>query len=874
MSRRAVFFGALLLISCGGGTSSCLSCGGNYQFPKNDPSRPDAVVQSEVARARITQAFIDFIQPLIPDLLAGALGSGSGTPGVVTIPLPDQNDIVDVSVAGVGLVGLDVTGAEAKLYPADFQPCAAGQTSGCLRFEFERPNGVRIAIDNLRLGLRLNLDAVLLGSDSRCPMYGDLGPQDVVARFDLNMLIEPGVGPDPDRNVDIDVTIDDIELRGFSINQEPSGVYCNLSQCRDCALEVGGTCLDPGGRCNECYLVCGGIVNATAAVSSALIGWIRPLLNRLIKPVLNNFVQDALADINGEPAKIEQQVDLAETSGMPLFKNTNPFGIFLAPEVGKFPVVDRGTGDGMEITLSGGAEAQLADCVAGLPPFSMPKSPVPVLGGTDKRGRPYHLGFTLAAAYVNQIFYAVHRSGALCIKISSDDVRELTGGAFSLNASLLSLLASDLTRLAKDKAPVFIQLKPKDPPKFELGSGEVIGQDAMGNDVVDPLLKFKVDDMGLAFYVLIHDRFARIFEVTMDVDIGANIVVLPDNTLEVAITKIDIGSFEEVFNELLPNADFSTVLPSLIDLAFSALLSQELKFDVDLSESVSDALGGAPIYMRVNEIFRDGAMNDYLTLTMTFTSSAPTGALSLSARTVAAPHEENLLHERAGRVMKTTGALRLEVGGTLPYDVQRALEYQVRVDQGFWHDPRPAQPDGTLSFGDPKLHLPGRHTVDVRARYADEYRSMDPRFVSFEVVVDPTEPGLTAQVTEEAVLVRVQDDIARAAELSLRGRFDQGEWFELALEAGGAHEATARVPLEAVGAASRLELVARDGVGNETAPAVVRVGYELGADAAAETGGCACHEIGVLHRHGERDLAVLLVFLALAALARFAFRRS
>lgn len=871
MSGRAVFFGALLLISCGGGTSSCLSCGGNYQFPRNDPSRPDVVVQSEVARARITQAFIDFIQPLLPDLLAGALGSGSGSGGVVTIPLGDVNDIVDVSVAGVGLVGLDVTSAEAKLYPADFQPCAAGQTSGCLHFGFERPNGVRISIADLRLGLRLNLDAELLGSDSRCPMYGDLEAQDVVARFDLNMLIEPGVGPDPDRNVDIDVTIDDIELRGFSINQEPSSVYCDLSACRDCALEVGGTCLDPGGRCNECYLVCGGIVNATAAVSSAIVGWIRPLLNRLIKPVLDNFVQDALADINGEPGKIEQQIDLAETSGMALFKNTNPFGIFLAPEVGKFPVVDRGTGDGMEITLSGGAEAELADCVAGLPPFSMPKSPVPVLGGTDKRGRPYHLGFTLAAAYVNQIFDAVHRSGALCIKVSSEDVRELTGGAFSLNASLLSLLASDLSQLAKDKAPVFIQFKPKDPPKFELGSGEVIGQDAMGNDVVDPLLKFGINDMGMAFYVLIHDRFVRIFEVTMDVNIHANIVVLPDNTLEVAVTKVDIGSFEEVFNELLPNADFATVLPSLIDLAFSALLSQELKFDVDLSESVSDALGGAPIYMRVNEIFRDGAMNDYLTLTMTFTSSAPTGALSLSAKTVAAPHQEDLLHERVGRLMKATGALRLEVGTDLPYSVQRALEYQVRVDHGFWQSPRPAQPDGTLSFLDAKLHLPGRHTVDVRARYTNDYLTMDPRFVSFEVVVDPTEPGLRAQVQEDAVLVHVSDDVARADELKLRGRFDQGAWFELELEATGESEAQARIPLETVGAASQLELIARDGVGNETAPAVVRVGYELAADQANT--GCACHELGVVHHHGERDLAFLLFFLALAAAARFAFRR-
>jgi hypothetical protein len=871
MSRHAVFLGALLLISCSGGSSSCLSCGGNYQFPQNDPSRPDAIVQDEVARARITQAFIDFIQPLLPDLLAGALGSGSGTGGVVTIPLGDFNDIIDVSVAGFGLIGLDIRGAEAKLYPADFQPCVPPQTSGCLLFAFERPNGVRIRVENLRLGLRLNLDAELVGSDSRCPVFGDLEPQDVVARFDLDILIEPGVGPDPDRNLDIDVTIEDIALQGFGIDVAGRSVYCGLAPCQDCAVSVAGNCLDPGGRCNECVLVCGGVVNALASVSSAIIGWLEPLLNRLIKPVIDNFVQDALANVNGTPAKIEQQIDLVATTGMALFKGANPFGILLAPEVGKFPVIDRGTGDGMEITLSGGAEAELADCVAGLPPFSMPKSPVPVLGGTDKQGRPYHLGFTIAAAYVNQIFYAFHRSGSLCIKVSSEDVRELTGGAFSLNASLLSLLASDLSQLAKDKAPVFMQFKPKDPPHFELGSGEVIGQDAMGNDVVDPLLKFKIDDIGLAFYVLIHDRYVRIFEVTMDVDVGANIVVLPDNTLEVAITKLDIGSFEEVFNELLPNADFATVLPSIIDLAFSALLSQELKFPIDLSDSVSSALGGAPIYMRVNEIFREGAMNDYLTLTMTFTSSVPAGALSLAARTVAAPHEENLLHEREGRLMKATGALRLDVGRGLPYTTQRALEYQVRVDNGFWHDPRPARPDDTLVLQDPKLQLPGRHMVDVRARYADDYKTLDPRHVSFEVVVDPTEPGLRAEVQNEAVVVVVSDDIALPSELQLRARFGQGPWFDLELEPTGKDEATARVPLERAGAASQLELIARDGVGNETAPAVVRVGYNLGEAGQADTG-CACHELGVMHHHGERDLVVILLLFGLAALLRFGFR--
>ena len=42
----------------------------------------------------------------------------------------------------------------------------------------------------------------------------------------------------------------------------PEGPLCfNEPECQDCAVEIGGTCLDPGGRCTECRVFCGGLTD-------------------------------------------------------------------------------------------------------------------------------------------------------------------------------------------------------------------------------------------------------------------------------------------------------------------------------------------------------------------------------------------------------------------------------------------------------------------------------------------------------------------------------------------------------------------------------------------------------------------------------------
>jgi MYXO-CTERM domain-containing protein len=851
----------LLAISCGGGNcgggGGCSGCGESpYEYPLNDPNRPDAITQDEAARVRITQHFLDFIKPQLPEVIRQQFGMQQGmyvdSNLVLHIPLPDQ-DLFDIGVAEARL-----RDAEALIWLTDLD------TRTDIRFE--PPNNVRITLSNLRLGINADLKEDVAGSTSSCPIEGDLGPFGPgplrhAAEVSINAVIDPGVGPDPERALDIRVSIDDVQINSLDVHV--NGNYCSTeSDCQDCAVEVFGTCLDPGGRCVECEIFCGGITNGLLSLASALIDLIRPLLNSVLQPIVESLLGNALNDLNGSTARFEQQLSLATLVALDAFAAANPFGLFVAPEPGRFPVLDRGTGLGMEITTTGGAEGELADCIGELPDFVPIKGPVPEMLGTDSRNRPYHVGVTLASSLLNQMLYAVHRSGSLCLKLRTEDVRDLSGGRFTLNASLLSLLAADIAKLASDKAPVILELKPRNPATISLGNGMQTGVDAMGNPVYDWLIKLDLQELGIAFHVLMQDRYVRVFEVTSDIFVGMNVTVLPDNRLEIAVGDLKIDNFVEYYNEILPNADFAMVLPTLIEIAMQGLLQNALTFDLDISTAVSDALNGAPIFLRVNDIFRDGVQQDYLTMTITFTSSQTT-SLMLSAETVASIHGDGDLIDRTGVRPRPSGQVRLAV------EPQLDQEYQIRVDRGLWRTWRKAQPDGTIGFEDAHLMLPGPHDIEVRSRIAGQYITLDPSPVTLKALVDPVPPSLRAKIDGDRIVVSVTDrETERGGPLFLQGRTDGGAWFDIQLtpiEADDFVNCWAELPLSAFAGAKELELRASDPRGNYSEIESLRLSLTGEEPAAAnDGGGCACSSSGGSQSAGGIALLALVLGLRLA----------
>jgi hypothetical protein len=837
----------LLAISCGGGqTSGCggggcgSGCGSSsgYHYPLNDPNRPDAITQKETARVRITQNFLDFIRPQLPAVIKAALGQSGGVTidadNVLHMPIPNQ-DLFDIGVASAHL-----RNGEALIWLDDL--------NNNLALDFEQPSDVHLNIQHMRVGVLLKLKADVAGADASCPVEGDIGPFGPgplkhAAEISIDAHIDPNVGPDPDRKLDIQVNVGSASIDQVRVHVVDQNTYCAEPECMDCAIDlplVG--CSDPGGPCNECVILCGGIINGIAQLASALIGVIRPLLDAVLKPIIQNLIGSQLNSLNGQSAKIEQQISLATLVPIAAFKSANPMGLLIAPEPGMFPVVDRGTGNGMEITATGGAEGKLADCIGDLPDFIVDKGPVPDLLGTDSRNRPYHIGLTLASSFLNQIFYALHRSGSLCVKLTTQDVRDLTKGKFTMNASLLSLLSADISKLASDKAPVILELKPRHPGTAALGTGAETGMDAMGRPTYDWLIKLAIEEMGIAFHVLMQDRYVRLFEVTTDIHLGLNLNILPDNRLEVNVGDIRIDNFKQYFNEILPNADFGMLLPTLIEIVTQSFLSNALKFDLDLTQSVSNALNGAPIYMRVNDIMRDGMRQDYLTLTITFTST-PGAHLQLAADTFASLADDDLLVDRSGARARPTGRMRLLVGSGLSWAHQRALEYQARVDNGLWRTYQAADGAGAIVFEDGHLFVSGEHAVDLRARYRDRYETLDPTPVRLRAIVDPNAPTVEARIVGDHVEITVKDEETPVDEaLALEAKLDDGPWKKVLLERLADPERTClgSVPLASVGTAERLLLRASDPRGNTSGVLSVRLGLNAGAGGDEHRGGCAC----------------------------------
>lgn len=735
----------LVFAGCGGGTT----CGGcaetGYRFPVG---RSDAVVQEDVARVRVTQDFLDFVRPRIPEVLRAGL-AGPSAPGG---PYVDAQDILHIPLPSaqlfdIGIAEATVRRAEALIWLDDLDRQ--------VDLRFEAPNQVRLVLSNLRLGLDARLQGDIVQGDFSCPITGNLGPGPVrhAAQITVEAVIDPGVGPRPDQLLDVQVQLGQLRIDGLALRVLGSSSYCAEPECTDCALEVFGVCLDPGGRCVECHIACGGITSTAVGLINGLIGLLRPAISGALEPVIQGLLGDTLDALNGQPARFEGEVSLRELSGLDFLRGL-PVGLLVGARPGRFAVEAR-PDLGMDIRIDGGAEGRLADCARDLPDFVPDVGPAPELAGLDSQGRPYHIAGTFSAAYMNQILHALHRSGSLCLKLGSDDVRALTGGGFALNASLLSLLASDLATIAADAAPVILELKPRRPAQLRFGSGAETGTDRMGNPIRDWLLQLSLDDLGVAFHVLVENRYVRAFEVEADVFVGLDLTVLPDNRLEAGLGELRIDGFEETFNELLPNANFAEILPALLDLALGALLGQPLTFDLDLSNAVSGALG-VPVGLRVNDIFRDGARQDFLTLSLTFTSSG-TSAAKWPVRTVARLDEApGVLAERDGRP-RPTGALSLVLGEGLPTDAADGLEYQVRAGAGLWTAFVAAPSDGRLQVGLPALIVPGRHAVEVRARARGAYETLDPRPVVLEVVVDPIPPQVRAVPGPSGLEVTVQD---------------------------------------------------------------------------------------------------------------------
>ena len=725
---RTTALGILAAVSCDAsvpGGCGGPGCGGcvdpAYRYPVAEPSRPDAIVLDYGARIRVTQAYLDFVRRRVLDGLVATFGAQPGmrldAEGVLHVDLPDQ------TLFDVGVPEAELRDAELRLQLRDLA------STGTLRFV--QSEGVELTIDDLPLAFAGDVRENTAGSTSSCPLRSTLGvaPMTYGALVGVRAVVDPGVGPEPERLADVQVTVDDIVLNSLAV--EIDGGYCAEPECQDCALEVGGTCLDPGGRCAECHTFCGALTGGQLSLQAALVDIARPTLDRALKPVIRRYLQALLAPFDGaRGAMFETLASQADAFGPPA--TGLPLGLVARLEPGRVPVLDRGFGDGLELTLATGAEAALADCVDD-PGAFIPEQvgPTPVLTGLGAGGAPYHVGVTVAVAALAHGLHVLHRAGWLCFVADAAAIEALTGGPSPLDPSVLVRVAPALAGVAASATGLIVSLGPGPPPTLEWAG--------------DTTLAVDLRDARLALNARIEGRGVRVLELLLDVRVELEVVVLPDNRLELAVGELEVTNVREVFDELIAGTDYTALVPVLADLALRALLRHQLSLPIgDGSDGVSE-----PVTAVVGPVERDGIQRDHLTLTITFTGTAG-ASLAPAAETTAQLAPQAGLHAPAAGTVRPTGVVHLAVGAPPP---GRVVEHQARVDRGLWHAPVVAGHGGVITVRDPWLRLPGPHTVEVRSRYADDYRTMDPTPAVVEVVADPAPPeaALAAAAEPDAV---------------------------------------------------------------------------------------------------------------------------
>ncbi|MCC7069851.1 MAG: hypothetical protein IT383_00925, partial [Deltaproteobacteria bacterium] len=535
-------------------------------------------------------------------------------------------------------------------------------------------------------------------------------------------------------------------------------------------------------------------------------------------PILEGAIANALDEFDGSPLAASGRLQLGSFAPGVLPDSALDLGYGVGPTAGAFDVNDPANvngAQGMDLIFKSQFEAapSLTDAS-----FPVPHPCAKVIAGNDFNalyggfrfeapnaepltgvydGSVYHLGASLAEDAVNQLLFGVYNSGALCLELSTDSVHQLTGGAFPVSAGLVDVLTGGkLRQYAAPDAPVIIALNPSQPPIVTYGAGT----DEEGHLLID------WPKVEVSFYVLMNERFARVFGVEADIDLQMTVFNEPGtSTLHIGIIDgPNISGFVETYNELLPGVAFTEVLEGLVGTLFDAALGDGLAFDFDVGPVLSDALG-APIYVQMlglETIPTDDP--EFLNVYLQLTDVEPNPMFAHTPPVRIAERVPLALPSIEERRAALTDELTLE-------GVDPDHEYLAQVDFGAWRGP--FTPDGDeLTIRDPKLRLVGHHKVTLRARDPRDINSLDPFGTETAVWVDPEPPSVSLAVRERELVAEGSDAVVRPADLSWQWQLDDGQWSE--------PSSLSRLPVDELDA-RRVAVRAIDLAGNISRPAAI-----------------------------------------------------
>lgn len=774
--RYLLLVSALLLVSCGGGGLGCSgcasSCGGNPNYKFKGSVAKDSV------QVRMTQSGVDFItdriKPIIESLLKKAgqsfdcntkgvvfptqsLGNG---PKVNGKSVPPTGGNCGIKVKGLRATCTGSTPSSTWFYAALQQSSLCGQLNAqAMKVTMDEPrNSVKVTFNIPEVRVRSNAPDIgfcYKGKVSIIP--GDIcaGAKANLKKVELllkNLGVEMRLKFSTDPNTGkVGLKLDDVQVNSgtkFTVK---------LDGCQSITIPINipllnrKTQIKLGGRlCSVALKGIEGIINGTR--------FIQPIIFRLLGGVIKS--QFSNLDLLAE-AKVEMEVPLGATLGglgLPSasLAQATPLGLLIRP--GKALGISNG---GLTMGMDSGFEATTNNpCVPVRPQPRTQPGPPPSLSGN------YHMAAALSRAATNRALWAAYQTGVLCIKLKSSDLGSQLGG-FELNAGVLALLAPELSKVVPQDAPIMIAIQPTQPPDATFGAGVKVG------GKLDPSIKLRIPDFGVSFYVMLHDRYVRVFKMLIDMKLGVSLISSPANELEIAIDSdsIELTNARAKHAYLVKVNDPKSLLKLVVGLISQTLGSNGLSFPIDFSSQLSQALG-IPIGLKINGVGKTGAAGDWLALRMTLTSKGL--PLLPTPHTMAQLHQPAGMHVmRKGKIIPT-GEVLIDVPSTLGI---HPLEYQYRIGSGIWstfHTPK----QGVLHVRSPLLKVLGKHKIWIRARIEGHYHTRESQPALVQVKFDPVAPQVGIKKEKDHLHIIAQDQVTPVH--SLRYAYlDQGNWVQM-----------------------------------------------------------------------------------------------
>jgi hypothetical protein len=343
-------------------------------------------------------------------------------------------------------------------------------------------------------------------------------------------------------------------------------------------------------------------------------------------------------------------------------------------------------------------------------------------------GQPFGLAFGIHKSQLTQFAYAGYDGGLLCLTIGSGTVAQLS-------TDTLSLLSRSLGKLVAGNAPMAVGLRPQSPPVITLGRN-IFTDDGMGNKTLtEALIDIKFTGMELDFFAAVDDQYIRVFTVVSDVHFPVGLQVTGMGELAPVI-----GAPDDAFTNIsVKNAEALTETPAELAALFPNILGLVLpQLSNGLPPIALPSIGG--LSLQVTDI----TAVDNVSFLAIFANLVP----APMARPVDTKVALGNIYEPAESVQRDPTQWKTAQGPTIALDLDGdvtgpevegpgftpgpGLEWSHRIDAGTWSawstNARPTLRSNVF-------WLPGRHTIDVRARQINKPETIDTTPVSLDVVL-------------------------------------------------------------------------------------------------------------------------------------------